>query len=40
LLIQRRHLTKTEQATELEAYLADFNLEVQAVEEQFAGLRK
>ena len=37
---QRRYLTKAEQAEELEAYLADLKLEVQAVEERLADLRK
>jgi hypothetical protein len=37
---QRRYLTKAEQAAELEAYLADLKLEVQAVEERLADLRK
>ena len=37
---QRRYLTKSEQAAELEAYLADLKLEVQAVEEQLADLKK
>lgn len=37
---QRRYLTKAEQASELEAYLADLKLEVQAVEERLADLKK
>jgi hypothetical protein len=37
---QRRYLTKAEQAAELEAYLADLKLEVQAVEERLADLKK
>ncbi len=37
---QRRYLTKAEQAAELEAYLADLRLEVQAVEERLADLKK
>jgi hypothetical protein len=37
---QRRYLTKAEQAEELEAYLADLKLEVQAVEERLADLKK
>jgi len=37
---QRRYLTKTEQATELEEYLAELKLEVQAVEERLADLKK
>jgi hypothetical protein len=37
---ERRYLTKAEQAAELEAYLADLKLEVQAVEERLADLRK
>jgi hypothetical protein len=37
---QRRYLTKAEQAAELEAYLADLKLELQAVEERLADLRK
>ena len=36
----RRYLTKAEQAAELEAYLAELKLEVQAVEERLADLRK
>jgi len=36
----RRYLTKAEQAEELEAYLADLKLEVQAVEERLADLKK
>jgi len=38
--LQRRYLTKAEQAAELEAYLADLKLEVQAVEERLADLKK
>jgi len=37
---QRRYLTKAEQAEELEAYRADLKLEVQAVEERLADLKK
>jgi hypothetical protein len=37
---QRRYLTKAEQAAELETYLADLKLEVQAVEERLADLKK
>ena len=37
---QRRYLPKAEQAEELEAYLADLKLEVQAVEERLADLKK
>ncbi|MGB8215155.1 MAG: hypothetical protein WCE68_16520 [Anaerolineales bacterium] len=37
---ERRYLTKAEQTAELEAYLADLKLEVQAVEERLADLRK
>jgi hypothetical protein len=37
---QRRYLTKAEQIAELEAYLAELRLEVQAVEERLADLRK
>jgi hypothetical protein len=37
---QRRYLTKAEQAEELEAYLAELKLEVQAVEERLADLKK
>ncbi len=37
---QRRYLTKAEQSAELEAYLADLKLEVQAVEERLADLKK
>jgi hypothetical protein len=37
---QRRYLTKAEQAAELEAYLAELKLEVQAVEEKLADLKK
>ena len=36
----RRFQTKAEQVEELEAYLADLKLEVQAVEEHLADLRK
>ena len=38
--LQRRYQTKAEQAAELEAYLADLKLEVQAVEERLADLKK
>lgn len=37
---QRRFQTKSEQIEKLEAYLAELKLEVQAVEEQLADLRK
>jgi hypothetical protein len=37
---QRQYLTKAEQIEELEAYLADLKLEVQAVEEHLADLHK
>jgi hypothetical protein len=37
---QRRYMTKAEQAAELEEYLAELKLEVQAVEEHLADLRK
>ena len=37
---ERHYLTKAEQAAELEAYLADLKLEVQAVEERLADLKK
>jgi hypothetical protein len=37
---QRRYLTKAEQIEELEDYLADLKLEVQAVEEHLADLHK
>jgi hypothetical protein len=37
---QRRYLTKAEQIVELEAYLAELKLEVQAVEERLADLKK
>jgi hypothetical protein len=33
-------MTKAEQAAELEAYLADLKLEVQAVEERLADLKR
>jgi hypothetical protein len=36
----RRYQTKAEQVAELEAYLADLKLELQAVEERLADLRK
>lgn len=36
----RRYQTKAEQIAELEAYLAELKLEVQAVEERLADLRK
>jgi hypothetical protein len=36
----RRFQTKAEQVKELEAYLADLRLEVQAVEERLADLKK
>ena len=37
---QRRFQTRAEQITELEAYLSELRLEVQAVEEHLADLRK
>ena len=37
---QRRYQTKAEQIADLEAYLADLKLEVQAVEERLSDLRK
>ena len=37
---ERRYQTKAEQVTELEAYLGELKLEVQAVEEHLADLRK
>jgi hypothetical protein len=37
---QRRYQTKAEQIAELEAYLSELKLEVQAVEERLADLRK
>jgi hypothetical protein len=37
---QRRYQTKAEQIAELEAYLSELKLEVQAVEEHLADLRK
>ena len=37
---QRRYQTKGEEVEELETYLADLKLEVQAVEEHLADLRK
>jgi hypothetical protein len=37
--LQRRYQTKAEQIAELEAYLNDLKLEVQAVEEMLADLR-
>jgi hypothetical protein len=36
----RRYQTKAEKMAELEAYLAELKLEVQAVEEHLADLRK
>jgi hypothetical protein len=36
----RRYQTKAEQIAELEAYLSELKLEVQAVEEHLADLRK
>ncbi len=38
--LHRRFQTKVEQAEALEAYLAELRLEVQAVEERLADLRK
>ena len=37
---QRRFRTKVEQIEELDAYLAELKLEVQAVDEQLADLRR
>ena len=37
---ERHYQTKAEQIAELENYLSDLKLEVQAVEEQLADLRK
>jgi hypothetical protein len=37
---QRQFQTKAEQAKELESYLAELKLEVQAVEERLADLKK
>jgi len=37
---QRRYKTKAEQIAKLEAYLSELRLEVQAVEERLADLRK
>jgi hypothetical protein len=37
---ERRYQTKAEQIAELEAYLGQLKLEVQAVEEHLADLRK
>jgi hypothetical protein len=37
---QRRFLTKAEQIAELEAYLSELKLEVQAVEEKLADLKR
>jgi hypothetical protein len=37
---QRRYQTKAEKIAELEAYLSELKLEVQAVEEHLADLRK
>ena len=37
---QRLYLTKAEQIEELETYLAELKLEVQAVEERIADLKK
>ena len=37
---ERHYQTKTEQIAELEAYLSDLKLEVQAVEEHLADLKK
>jgi hypothetical protein len=38
--LERRYQTKAEQITELESYLSELKLEVQAVEEHLADLRK
>ena len=40
LQFERRFQTKAEQIAELEAYLSQLKLEVQAVEEHLADLRK
>jgi hypothetical protein len=37
---ERRYQTKAEKISELEAYLAELKLEVQAVEEHLADLKK
>ena len=37
---ERRYQTKAEQITELEAYLSELKLEVQAVEEHLVDLKK
>jgi hypothetical protein len=37
---ERRYQTKAEQIAELEAYLGELKLEVQAVEEQLVDLKK
>ncbi len=37
---ERRYQTKAEQISELEAYLAELKLEVQAVEEHLADLKR
>ena len=37
---ERRYQTKAEQIAELESYLAELKLEVQAVEERLADLKK
>ena len=37
---ERRYQTKAEKVAELESYLAELKLEVQAVEEHLADLRK
>jgi hypothetical protein len=37
---ERRYQTKAEQITELEAYLGELKLELQAVEEHLADLRR
>jgi hypothetical protein len=37
---ERRYQTRTEKIADLEAYLAELKLEVQAVEEHLADLRK
>jgi hypothetical protein len=38
--LERRFLTKEEQISELEGYLADLKLEIQAVEEKLVDLKK
>jgi hypothetical protein len=38
--LERRFLTREEQIAELEGYLADLKLEIQAVEERLTDLKK